>query len=412
VNVLQIHGADTGKGGGAIAMLRLQDGLRRARVRSRILCINPTLGDSVAIPRLRGEGRLRALTSRLGFNELHLLGSFKIPNMTVYGESDLLHIHCLHGGFFSYLALPHLTRGKPAIYTLHDMWPLTGHCIQSLDCDRWKAGCGQCPYPEMPNKIQRDATWWEWKLKDWGYRRSDLTIVVPSTWLYRLVGQSMLKHFPIQHLPHGLDTDVYQPLDREMSRSALGIPMDKKVLLYMVRRMDSSHITGYLKGADLLHRAIQEMPASLRRETMIVLIGEGSEAFARELDMVAMSLGVIFNDRLKALAYSAADLFVFPSRAENSPLVLIESMACGTPTVAFNVGGVPDLVRPGVTGLLADPQDSKGLSAGIVQLLEDDTLRDYLSHQCRAIAVKEYGLDLYVERHIALYRQLVESKAA
>ena len=112
--------------GGPIAMLRLQEGVRKAGIHSRILCLTPTRADSVAIPRVRGEGRLRAVTSRLGLNELHSLGTFKIQNLAAYAEADLLHIHGLHGGFFNYLALPLLTKRKPAIYTLHDMWPFTG----------------------------------------------------------------------------------------------------------------------------------------------------------------------------------------------------------------------------------------------------------------------------------------------
>jgi glycosyltransferase involved in cell wall biosynthesis len=121
--------------------------------------------------------------------------------------------------------------------------------------------------------------------------------------------------------------------------------------------------------------------------------------------MTTIPLGFVSNDRSKALAYSAADLFVLTSRAEQFGIVLIESLACGTPTVSFEVGGAPDIVRPGITGLLAEPENCQQLSERIVQLLEDNELRARMSHRCREIAVKEYSLDLYVKRHIALYRQ-------
>lgn len=393
-------------------MLRLHEGLRNAGVHSRILCMKPTLQDSVAFPRVRGEGRLRAVTSRLGFNELHCLGSFRIQNLAAYVEADLLHIHGLHGGYFNSLALPRLTKTKPAVYTLHDMWPFTGHCVHSFDCDRWKSGCGRCPYPQLPDAIQRDATNWEWKLKAWSYSHSNLTFVAPSTWLCELAKQSMLRHFEIHHIPQGIDTDLYSPLDQETSRAALGIPSDKKVVLFLVRRMNPSHDAFYMKGADLFARAIQEMPDSLKRETLLLLVGDGGEALARKLDMATICLGFLSSDRLKALAYSAADVFVFPSRAENSPLVLIESMACGTPVVAFRVGGVPDMVRPGITGILAEPENATRLSEGIVQLLEDAELRNRMSHQCRTIAVKEYPLSLHVARYLALYRETLKSAVA
>lgn len=405
MKVLQIHATDAAIGGGSIAMLRLQEGLRKAGVKSRVLCLTTTDADSVALPKVRGEHRLRALTWRLGLNDLHCLGTFKIPTLSAYVDADLLHIHCLHSGFFNYLALPSLTKTKPALYTLHDMWPFTGHCVHSFDCDRWKSGCGKCPYPEMPNAVQRDATWWEWRLKDWSYRRSNLTFVAPSRWMYELARQSMLSHFPIQHIPHGVDTEVYQPLDREMSRAALGIPPGKKVLLYLARRMNPSHKASYIKGADVLAQALRDLPSSLRKDTVLLLVGEGASAFAGEVDMTTIPLGFVSSDRLKAVVYSAADLFLFPSRAENFPLVLIESMACGTPAVAFRVGGVPELVRPDVTGMLAEPEEAKQFSAGVVRLLEDTDLRAHLSVLCRAIALKEYSLDLHIDRHVALYRQ-------
>jgi glycosyltransferase involved in cell wall biosynthesis len=410
--VLQIHCTDSPGGGGPIAMLRLQDGVRKAGVHSTILCANRTDASSVVIPWVRGESRLQALTSRMGFNDLHGVGSFKILNLTPYAQADLLHIHCLHGGFFNPLALPLLTRTKPAIYTLHDMWPFTGHCVYSFDCERWKSGCGRCPYPDMPNAIRRDATRWEWKFKQWSYRRSNLTVVAPSKWIFDSARQSMFKDCRIEHIPYGVDTDVYRPLDQERSRADLGIPAGKNVLLYMVRRMDPSDKIAYIKGADLLVRALQDLPLSVRKETVLLLVGEGSDALAREVDMAVISLGFVSSDPRKAMAYSAADLFVFPTRADNLPLVLLESMACGTPMVSFQVGGVPDLVRPGVTGFLAEPEDPKGLSAGIVQLLEDGHLRARLRSHCRDTAVKEYSMTRYIDRHLSLYRDALDSLAA
>ncbi len=114
-------------------------------------------------------------------------------------------------------------------------------------------------------------------------------------------------------------------------------------------------------------------------------------------------------DRLKSITYSAADLLICPTRADNLPLVLQESMACGTPMVSFKVGGVPDLVRPGVTGYLAQPEDAQDFCNGIVQLLEDETLRERMSQNCRAIAVAEYPLELQAQRYIELYRQVLSA---
>jgi glycosyltransferase involved in cell wall biosynthesis len=123
--------------------------------------------------------------------------------------------------------------------------------------------------------------------------------------------------------------------------------------------------------------------------------------------MKVFSLGYLNSDRLKSIAFSAADLFIFPTRADNLPLVLQESMACGTPMVSFNIGGVPDLVRPGITGYLAHPEDTQDFCDGIVKLLEDEQLRKTMSQNCRAIAVAEYSLELQAKQYINLYQQIL-----
>jgi glycosyltransferase involved in cell wall biosynthesis len=413
MRVLLVNAGDYGRGGGQIAMYRLHRGLRKAGVDSKLLCKYKKLesAESVAIPHSflssRLEPRLGQLTSQFGLNDIHCLSTFKIQRLRAYQEADLLDFHCIHSGYFNYLALPSLTAHKPAVVTLHDMWHLTEHCTYSYDCERWKSGCGQCPYPDSYPPVRRDNTRVEWKLKNWVYKRSHITIVAPCSWMTTLAKQSMLGALPIHQIPYGVDTDVYQPLEREHCRSLLGIPVDKRVLLFSAMRMNMSSFEGFRKGGDLLVKALESLPAALKAETVLLLLGEGGEAIAEAVGIPALNLGYVSSDRLKAIAYCAADLFILPTRADNLPLGLLESMACGTPPVSFRVGGVPELVRPGITGYLAEPGDAHDLSKGIIQLLEDRALRQALSQRCRAIALKEYPLELQVQRYLELYRQVL-----
>jgi len=414
MKVLQVHISDNGRGGGCIAMNRLHRGLKKAGVESKILCQRKAFqsSDSVTIPRSPFaklvEGGLRRVTSRLGFNDLHCISSFGIRNMNAYRDADILHFHCMHSGFFNYLALPGLTAGKATVVTHHDMWHFTGHCTNSSDCDRWKTGCGKCPYPDSHPRIQRDNTRLEWKLKKWVYNRSHFSNVIPSAWLAEVAQQSMLKHLPIYRIPNGVDTQVFRPLDPEQCRSLLGIPPDKKVLMFSAMTMDLSTPSGLGKGADLLVKAVQDLPDKTKRETVLLLMGDKGEAIAEIAGIATLDLGYVSDDRLKAIAFSAADLFVHPTRADNMPLGLLESMACGTPMVSFRVGGVTELVQPGTTGYLAEPEDAQGLSLGILQLLEDGPLRDYMGQQCREIALREYSLDLHVQKHVDLYNHILQ----
>lgn len=396
-------------GGGTIAMHRLHLGLKKAGFDSKILCGRKTLdsSDSVAVPPLsKLERLLGKVTSRLGLNDIHRINSFKIPKLGAYLEADIINFHGFRR-YFSYLALPALTKNKPGVFTLQDIWPFTGHCAVSYDCDRWKIGCGKCPYPDAIPPIRRDNTHLEWKLKDWIYSRSNLAIVTLCSQVTEQVKQSMLNRFPIYQIPSGLDTQVYEPLDPEQCRSLLGIPPGKKVLMFAA--LNLSH---YWKGGDLLLKALHGLPESLKAETVLLLLGDKGGAIAQSVGIQAMDLGYVINDRLKAIAYSAADLFISPTRAEAFGLAIQESIACGTPVVASGVGGVLDLVRPGVTGYLAEPEDAKDLRNGIVQLLEDGSLRSHMGQQCRAIALKEYTLELYVQRYLELYRQLLQDGAA
>lgn len=135
-------------------------------------------------------------------------------------------------------------------------------------------------------------------------------------------------------------------------------------------------------------------------------MGAGEVPAENDLGLQHISLGYTGSDRFKAIAYSAADLFLFPTRADNLPLTLQESMACGTPIISFAVGGVPDLVRPGKTGYLAKPEDSNDFAQGIIELLEDSSLREYMREQCRQVACTEYSLSLQAQRYIEIYENI------
>jgi glycosyltransferase involved in cell wall biosynthesis len=394
-----------GGGGGAIALNRLHHSLRRAGVDSKIMCQRKTTASPhvTLVPRhSRIESKIRFITSRLGLNDIHRVSSFRIKNHKLYSEADILHIHGTHSGFMSYLALPSLTESKPAIFMLHDMWCFTGHCAYSYDCDRWKIGCGNCPYPDAYPPIRRDGTRLEWKLKNWVYGRSDLSIITSSNWLTGMVGQSMLSRFPIYQIPYGVDTEIYQPLDPEQCRSVLGIPRGKKVIMF-----SSIDLKDTRKGGDLLVKALEGLPNSLKTETVLLILGSKGGAISETAGIETIDLGYVSSDHLKAIAYSAADLYVFPTRADAFGLVSIESQACGTPVISFRVSGVPDHVREGVTGYLAEPENDRDLLKGIVQLLDDGALRNRMRAQCRKTALEEYSLELQTKRHIELYQKLV-----
>jgi glycosyltransferase involved in cell wall biosynthesis len=404
MRILHLNQSDV-IGGAAIAGYRLHQGLLEKGIDSKMLVGTvKTDSDRIAsVPRKSHfENQLNRFTKYSGLNYINLFSSFNIPNHKFYQDADILNFHNLHTGYFNYLAIPTLTKSKPAVFTLHDMWSFTGHCAYSYDCDRWELGCGKCPHPDTYPAIYRDSTRIEWKLKDWSYSKSNLVIVTPSNWLTEQAKKSMLRRFPIHQIPYGIDTNAYLPVDRLLCKSILDIPSNKRVLLFGADSLKDKR-----KGGDLLLKALQQLPQALKAEMILLTFGNGSESITAELGMRTINLGYIDSDRLKSIAYSTADLFIFPTRADNLPLVLQESMACGTPMISFDIGGVPDLVRHMVTGYLAKPEDVNDFCNGIVMLLEDDRLRQTMSANCRAIALAEYPLELQAKRYIELYKKMV-----
>lgn len=408
MKILHINKSDK-TGGAAIAAYRLHQGLLSQNVDSRFLVdIVSTNSDRVAkIPsRNRLDYQIRRITKNLGFNDLHLTTTRNIKKHSFYQEADILHLHNLHGEYFNYLSLPSLTKDKPAILTLHDMWGITGHCAYSFDCDRWKIGCGKCPYPDTDPAIKRDNTRLEWKLKNWAYRNSNLVAVVTTnSWNREQIKHSMLKYLPVHKIALSIDTDVYQPLDIEQCRFVLGITSKKKVLMCGAQSLKNPR-----KGGDLLLKALSDLPQSLKTEIVLLILGNGGENIAELVGIETINLGYVTNDRLKAIAYSAADLFLFPTRADAFGLVAQEAIACGTPTVAFKVGGVPDIVRSNITGYLAQPENVEDFRDGILRLLEDGDLYEAISEKCREIALQEYRLELQANRYIEIYRQALGEK--
>lgn len=395
-------------GGAGIAGYRLHQALLKEGIDSNLLVgrvtqDNPRVKSADRCPRINKI--IAYLSKPSGLNYATHVGTHRILQHPFYREADILNFHNLHAGYFNYLSIPALAQSKPTAYTLHDMWSFTGHCAYSYDCDRWQTGCGRCPYPETYPAIARDSTKLEWKLKQWAYRHCQMTIVSPSRWLADLAQQSLLSRFPVCHIPYGIDTQLYRPLDRSQCRSLLGLETPKYILLSA-----SASLNDPRKGLDLLLAALAKLPQALKLETLLLLMGREEKYYlSPEIGMTGVSLGYIGGDRLKAIAYNAADLFVLSTRADNLPLVLQESMSCGTPMVSFRVGGVPELVRPGITGELADPEDPVSLAGAIERLLVDATLREAMSRRCREIAIAEYPLQLQAERYVDLYRRMLAS---
>jgi glycosyltransferase involved in cell wall biosynthesis len=329
--------------------------------------------------------------------------SFMLPLMRWVQEADVVQVFNTHGGYFNHLALAPLSRARPVIWRLSDMWALTGHCAYSYECERWQTGCGACPHLDEYPRLNRDTSALLWRMKKWIYARSRLTIVTPSVWLASLARRSpLLNRFPIHVIPNGLDTEVFRPSPRSLVRQRLGLDPDGHVVMF-----SAASILLERKGAAYLKEALLQLSSDIKKKLTLLVVGREADGWQMDGPFRIKTLGHLNDDEALAAAYSASDVFVLPTLAENLPNGILESMACGTPVVSFDVGGVSDAVRHMETGYLAGYRDVADLAKGIQLLLDDAPLRTRMSGQCRVAVKREYSLALQTRRFLDLYNDAI-----
>ncbi|MFN2468624.1 MAG: glycosyltransferase family 4 protein [Gaiellaceae bacterium] len=386
LNVLHISDSDAG-GGSARSAFRLHSTLRRLGHGSRMLVGRPQTGDldvrSIKRgPLWRAADRVcGAVADPLGLQYVLYPSSFGVARDPWFRGAGVVQLYNTHGSYFSHTALPLLSRRRPVVWRLSDMWPFTGHVAYSYDCERWRHGCGSCPYLQEYPGLPRDTTAMLFRVKRAVYRRSRLTVVAPSRWLERLAGESpLLGRFPRRRIPNGVDLDAFRPLDRRDARRRLGLDPERPLVLF-----SAPDLADRRKGAAIFREAVARLADA-------------------ELQVVSLAGAA---DPELALHYAAAEVFVLPTLADNLPNAAIESLACATPVVSFDVGGVPDAVRHLETGYLAPAGDAAGLAEGIRALLSDGELRSRLSARAREVAESEFAAELEARRFAELYEELV-----
>ncbi|HKO61678.1 MAG TPA: glycosyltransferase family 4 protein [Pyrinomonadaceae bacterium] len=405
LSVLHISTADNVGGSGRSAY-RVHTGLRHLGARSRMLVGQKVTADPdvrlIAGPGFQAADRFfDRVLGRLSLQYLFYPSSFYLPRHQWFKEADVVQLYNTHGNYFSHTALPMISHRRPVVWRLSDMWPMTGHCAYSFDCERWQTGCGSCPILSDPPELYRDTTATLWRIKKWIYARSNLTIVAPSRWIAELAAKSpLLSRFDVQVIPNGLDTKIFAPGPREDARRSLQIGQAERVIMFSAQL-----ITDRRKGGHFIRAAIERLAASEGNLTVLI-VGKGGEETDLPSSVRKRVIGTIRDDRELATAYSAADVFVLPTLAENLPNGVLESMACGTPPVTFDVGGCRDAVRHMETGYLATYSDPDDLTEGIRLLLNDEELRHRLGRRCREVATSEYETDLQAKRFFSLYQDI------
>ena len=411
MNILHLS-TEYNLGGSGRAAYRIHSSLMRRGHTSRMLVSGLVYGVPEAGPVWQsltwraGDWLARSVTEALSLQYLFLPSSWALLRHPWFRAADVVQLYNTHGGYFSHSVLGVASRRKPFVWRLSDMWPLTGHCCYSYDCDRWKTGCGSCPLLTDEPALRADRTALLWRAKRRIYAGANVTLVAPSRWIAGLAAQSpLVRHWPVECIPNGLNLKVFRPIDRAAAREVLGLPQDESVILF-----SSVETRAYRKGGTFVAEAVTALKGKTRAPFRLLVVGNRASEWEKAVDVPVTAIDAVKDDHLLATLYSAADVFVHPALADNLPNGVLESLACGTPVVAFGVGGVGEAVRPMETGYLARYKDAHDLAEGMKRLLDDPALRRRLGMRCREVAEAEYGMELQTQRFEALYHRVIHGR--
>lgn len=411
---LQISTFDI-RGGAARAAYRLHKGLRMIGIDSKMLVQEKFSDDwTVLAPKTRiqmGIAKTRATIDSLPlryYTQFDNYGRFfpqwlpdSLPNQVKQIKPDIINLHWISGGFVQIETLSIFK--QPLVWTLHDMWAFTGGCHSSQECEGYISTCGNCP--QLHSDRDQDLSRWVWKRKSKAWKSLDLTIVTPSEWLANVARKSsLLSDRPIHVIPHGLDTKFYRPLESKLARDLLNLPQDKYLVLFGAMRANSDLNKGWQFLQPTLHRLKQ---FGWEDKLEVVIFGISTPEIPIDMGFPCHYLGQLHDDLTLAVMYAASDVTLVPSKQESFGQTASESLACGTPVVAFGVTGLLDIVNHQQDGYLATPFDYVDLANGIDWVLADSDRHQTLRVAARKKAKQEFDQLLQAKRYQELFHKVL-----
>jgi glycosyltransferase involved in cell wall biosynthesis len=412
-------GKSTTNGGAAIASYRLMEILRESGVDVKMLIQEGDNDDASVFSTTRSALKkrinfLRFVLERLLFlrheksKEVRFLFSMantgeRLARNKHIREADIIHLHWVNAGFLSLASLRELLDlGKPIVWTFHDMWAMTGGCHHALTCLRYKQACGECFYLKKPGK--NDLSHRLWLKKNQVFRDRNITVITPSQWLGACVKESSIfSQMEVHTIHNPIDQTQFIPVDREFACRDLGLDPSKKYILF-----GAASIRNLYKGFNFFLDAIRQMskdPEAVEG-VEIVLFGKSGGDVVQMFPLKVHSIDYISSMQTMVELYSVAHLYASSSLQDNFPSTIAESMLCGTPVVGFRTGGIPEMIAHLEDGYLARHKDAADLAKGMKWVLSNDSYQA-LSDTARKAAVRRFSRERSAEKHVELYRKLL-----
>jgi len=395
------------KGGGSIACNRLSEALNLSGVTSQTFNMyslsmidTKRVWLNLLIEKIFFSGYQESKKARF---------KFTIPfwgiDITKYDEvknADIIHLHWIYNGFLSLRSFKQLAKlNKPIVWTLHDMGAFTGGCFYSNDCDHYKNSCGNCFYLKKP--AENDISSKIYALKKKIYNGMNIHIVTCSNWLGNLAKESSLfEMLDVRAIPNPINIEIFKPSHSGDIRKNLKLPENKFLILFV-----AANIADERKGMNYLIDAIvklcQKYP-EIKGNIELLIIGDVKNA-SFDFPCNYSLTGFIAGEAAMCNYYSAADMFVSPSLDDNLPNTVMESLSCGTPVLAFNTGGIPDMVEHKKNGYLSNYKSADDLMNGIYWIYEN-RLNTELKTNARNKVLTNYNYSIVAEKYIQLYKKM------
>lgn len=404
-------------GGAAIATGRLLHALNRNGVKAQML-VRDKQTDNAYVSRIPPSPWHRAkfvaeraeIFVRQGFSKEDLWAfdtgahGIDIVHLPEFEEADIIHLNWVNQAMLSLRSLERVLRsGKPVVWTMHDMWPAMGVCHHSEECLKWQTGCGNCPKLRRPGPHDMSARVYARKKAAYSAARN-LRLVACSDWLAGIARRApLLEGFDVESIPNAIDTTFYQPGNKVAARRALGLPEDKKLLLFVAYKA-----TDKKKGIDYLIEATERIKARHPEwipHLGVVPVGLEAATLRDAFACDAYPQEYVTKPETMRLLYQAADLLLMPTLMDNLPNTIVEGMCCGLPCVGFRVGGLPQMVHDGLNGYLAPLRDAENLARLTLETLADDRYQK-LCLSAHETAVRNYSEEAVAKQYIALYESM------
>jgi glycosyltransferase involved in cell wall biosynthesis len=324
---------------------------------------------------------------------------------TLPNHPQIVHLHNLHSDYFDLNYLTTLSHQIPTLLTLHDTWLFSGHCAHYLDCQRWQTGCGKCPHLDIYPSLRHDSTAQNWKNKKKIFERSSLYIAAPSNWLAEQIPQSILNSSvqKIRVINNGVDLSIFKLSPKNEARAKLQLPADEKILLFTATNPQVNPFKDY----DTIEAAIKIVARRIPNIKIIFLaLGSNGNSFKME-NANFKFIPYSTDPNIVATYYQAADVYLHAAFADTYPNVVLEAMACGTPVIGTNVGGIPEQIIDGQTGYIIPARDNEAMAMRIVQFILDRDLQINMGLAASSYAQAHFSVDRMVDEYLEYYQEIV-----